>query len=154
MADDRLACCLSASMIATKSDKVEHRAAPRGERWCAASSAGLSTFHLPCCEAPSFAGAFSFFAPATGRADGTILTGARSLLNPPNREKPDMKRPKFEIISDGVDIFIVADGVKVAKRGGPDTPQAKTWVSLEPGWTAMDKPPDTIVIEHNDVRVH
>ena len=62
--------------------------------------------------------------------------------------------PKFEIISDGVDIFVVADGVKIAKRGSPDTPHANTWVSLEPGWTAMDKPPDKVVIEHNGVRVH
>ena len=76
------------------------------------------------------------------------------LLNPPNTEKPEMKPPKFEIISDGVDIFVVADGVKIAKRGSPDTPHANTWVSLEPGWTAMDKPPDKVVIEHNGVRVH
>jgi hypothetical protein len=28
--------------------------------------------------------------------------------------------------------------VKIAKRGHPGTPQAKTWVSLEPGWTVRD----------------
>jgi hypothetical protein len=32
------------------------------------------------------------------------------------------------------DIFVIVDGVKIAKRGRPDTPQARTWVSLEPGW--------------------
>ena len=42
------------------------------------------------------------------------------------------------IISDGEDIFIIADGVKIAKRGHPGTPQAKTWVSLEPGWIVRD----------------
>src|SRR5262245_1853702 len=34
----------------------------------------------------------------------------------------------------GDDIFIVVNGVRIAKRGHPGTPQAKTWVSLEPGW--------------------
>ena len=35
-------------------------------------------------------------------------------------------------------IFVVADGIRIAKRGGPGTPQAKTWVSLEPGWKVFD----------------
>ena len=39
---------------------------------------------------------------------------------------------------DGEDIFIVADGLKIAKRGHPETPQAKTWVSLEPGYIVRD----------------
>jgi hypothetical protein len=51
-----------------------------------------------------------------------------------------MKPPKFEIISDGVDIFVVADGVKIAKRGSPDTPHANTWVRSNrdgPRWTSL-----------------
>lgn len=61
-----------------------------------------------------------------------------------------------EIQSDGTDMFVVVDGVKIARRGRPDTPQAKTWVSLEPGWAARDVgyPPNEIEIEHNGVRVH
>ena len=39
---------------------------------------------------------------------------------------------------DGEDIFIVADDLKIAKQGHPGTPQAKTWVSLEPGWIVRD----------------
>lgn len=35
---------------------------------------------------------------------------------------------------DGYDIFIIVNGMKIAKRGHPGTPQAQTWISLEPGW--------------------
>jgi hypothetical protein len=37
-----------------------------------------------------------------------------------------------KIVGDGVDVFIIVDGVKIAKR------QAKTWVSLEPGWRVLE----------------
>ena len=42
------------------------------------------------------------------------------------------------IISEGEDIFIIADGMKIAKRGHPGTPQAKTCISLGPGWLVRD----------------
>jgi hypothetical protein len=42
------------------------------------------------------------------------------------------KETVVKIVGDGDDIFIVVDGVKIAKR------QAKTWVSLEPGWRVLD----------------
>ena len=41
---------------------------------------------------------------------------------------------EIEIIGDGEDIYIIVDGVKIAKRGHPGTLQAKTWIALEPGW--------------------
>jgi hypothetical protein len=53
----------------------------------------------------------------------------------------------------GDDVFIVFNGVRIAKRGYPDTPQAKTWVSLEPGWRVLDGE-DSIAIEQHGVRVH
>jgi hypothetical protein len=31
------------------------------------------------------------------------------------------------------DIYVVYDGIRIAQRGRPGTPQAKTWISLEPG---------------------
>jgi hypothetical protein len=37
-------------------------------------------------------------------------------------------------IPEDIVYFIVFDGVKIVKRGYPNTPQARTWVSLEPGW--------------------
>jgi hypothetical protein len=67
------------------------------------------------------------------------------------------KKVVFEIIDspDGKDVFVVIDGVKIAKRGRPETKHAGTWVSLEPGWE-VNSPPDHSFIEviHEGVRVH
>jgi len=49
-----------------------------------------------------------------------------------------MKVKECKIETDGNDIFVIADGVTIAKRGHPGTPQAKTWIALEPGWTVRD----------------
>jgi hypothetical protein len=55
-------------------------------------------------------------------------------------QRVNSKRKPWKAIavSDGIDIFIIVDGVKVAKRGRPGTQQAKTWISLEPGWSVRD----------------
>jgi hypothetical protein len=59
------------------------------------------------------------------------------------------------IHSDGTDIFVSVDGVNIAKRGSPNTPQAKTWVSLEPGWSVVDVDfPNGIEVSYQGVRVH
>ena len=57
--------------------------------------------------------------------------------------------------SDGEDLFLLLDGVRIAQRGRPDTRQARTWVSLEPGYTVLS-PPDLseIIVEHHGVRIH
>jgi hypothetical protein len=80
-----------------------------------------------------------------------------------NKMKPG-KVTQCRIECEGQDIFIIADGVKIAKRGHPGTPQAATWVSLEPGWTVCDcrdtytdengEEGRAIEIEYNGVRVH
>ena len=49
-----------------------------------------------------------------------------------------MRLPKTEMASDGRDIFIVIDGVRVAKRGRSSTAEASTWVTLVPGWGIRD----------------
>ena len=41
--------------------------------------------------------------------------------------------------SDGKDAFVVYNGVRIAKRGQPNTPEAGTWVSLEPGFRVFHK---------------
>jgi hypothetical protein len=38
----------------------------------------------------------------------------------------------------GVTLWIVENGVKIARRGYPDTPEAGTWVSLIAGTTVRD----------------
>jgi hypothetical protein len=57
--------------------------------------------------------------------------------------------------SDGKDIFVVFNGVRVAKRGHPNTPQAGTWIALEPGFAVYDdKIIIEITVERNDVLPH
>jgi hypothetical protein len=60
--------------------------------------------------------------------------------------------PTVEIVSEGDDLFVLADGVKIAKRGPPGAAQARTWVSLEPGWRVLDQG-GALVVEHKGVRV-
>jgi hypothetical protein len=36
------------------------------------------------------------------------------------------------------EMYVVAGDKRIAKRGHPDTPQAMTWISLEPGWVVRD----------------
>ena len=52
------------------------------------------------------------------------------------------------------DMFVVVDGVRIARRGYPGTAQAGTWVSLESGWEVVDDGRrNTIAIKHNGVSV-
>ena len=52
------------------------------------------------------------------------------------------------------DLFVVLDGVRIAKRGQPDTPQAKTWISLEPGFVVRDsRDLKAITVEKNGVEI-
>ena len=56
---------------------------------------------------------------------------------------------------EGSDIFVVADGVKIAKLGHPGTLQAKTWVSMDPGFTVRDcDDGDSIEIEYKRQHMH
>jgi hypothetical protein len=53
-------------------------------------------------------------------------------------EPADPSVPSFERTEN--DLFIWFHGLKIAKRGYPGTPQANTWISLEPGWSVLDSP--------------
>src|SRR5215472_14838659 len=54
------------------------------------------------------------------------------------------------IETDGTDAFVVYHGVRIAKRGQPNTPQAGTWVSLEPRFRVSYKGyPAQLVIERD-----
>jgi hypothetical protein len=51
--------------------------------------------------------------------------------------------------SDGIDVFVVYNGTRIAKRADPYTPQAGTWVSLKPGYRVSDKNyPEKLVVEY------
>jgi hypothetical protein len=62
-----------------------------------------------------------------------------------------LQRDGFTLDGDGKDIFVIIDGVKIAKRGRPGSSQARAWVSLEPGWKVTGT--DQIDIEWSGVRV-
>ena len=52
------------------------------------------------------------------------------------------------IESDGIDVFVVYNGTRIAKRADPNTLQAGTWVSLEPGYRVFDKDyPEKLIVE-------
>ena len=67
-----------------------------------------------------------------------------------------MKRklgPECSLGGTGKDIFVVFDGRRIAKRGHPRTPQARTWISLEPGFAVYDDG-DKLVVTLHGTRVH
>jgi hypothetical protein len=62
------------------------------------------------------------------------------------------RRPKAKIVGDDENVYFVFDGVKIAKRGKPGTPQAGMWITLERGWTVNGNYPE-IEVEY-DPTVH
>jgi hypothetical protein len=65
----------------------------------------------------------------------------------------DVDTDDIEVKMEGPDIFVLANGVKIARRGHKGTAQAKTWISLEPGWRVFDGPHATIAVEYAPPRV-
>jgi hypothetical protein len=66
-----------------------------------------------------------------------------------------MDEPICELHNDGENTFVVVDGVKVAKRGRPDTAHAMTWIMLEPGWIVRDvHHGKTIEVRFEGTRIH
>jgi hypothetical protein len=52
------------------------------------------------------------------------------------------------------EMYLELDGLRIAKRGHPDSPQARTWIALEPGYQVLDGRRDeagngSIVINYN-----
>jgi hypothetical protein len=63
--------------------------------------------------------------------------------------------PGLLVVTNQYGLFIEVNGSRVAQHGFPGTPQARTWVSLESGWQAVDDPDlKTIAIKHEGVRVY
>jgi len=56
---------------------------------------------------------------------------------------------KAAIENDGSNVFVTFNGVRIAKRGKPETPQARMWVSIEPGYTVLDGGPSRLVVKYN-----
>jgi hypothetical protein len=66
------------------------------------------------------------------------------------------KEPVCEIHKDdNDDVFILIDGMKIAKRGLPDTAHAMTWIMLEPGWIVRDVDHgNAIEVRFEGARIH
>jgi hypothetical protein len=58
-----------------------------------------------------------------------------------------MNKPAIE--NDGADAFVTFNSVRIAKRGKPQTPQARMWVSIEPGYTVLDGGPSRLVVKYD-----
>jgi hypothetical protein len=57
------------------------------------------------------------------------------------------------VIVDGFPV-VMCDGVKIAERGAPGTPEAYSWVSVEPGYIVRDcADMRTIEVEITEVRI-
>jgi hypothetical protein len=65
-------------------------------------------------------------------------------------------KPIISIEGDGTDMFVVRNGVRIAKRRRDDNPGKRgTWTPLEPGVVVRDAPDMSYLeIEINGVRVH
>jgi hypothetical protein len=58
-----------------------------------------------------------------------------------NDRVTETKQPQTAVAeSDRKDIFICLNGRRVAKRGHPNTPHARKWIPLEPGFAVYDAP--------------
>ena len=68
--------------------------------------------------------------------------------------KPDMAKDtlSIEVVFNGQDCFVIANGLKIAKRG-----VEKNWIPLEPGWTVFYDPydpNDAVKVWYEGARVH
>jgi hypothetical protein len=53
------------------------------------------------------------------------------------------------------DLFIVLDGVRIARRGHPGTPQAETWVSMGvPGFEFVDMEREKVEVKRYGKRLN
>jgi hypothetical protein len=61
---------------------------------------------------------------------------------------------KCKMVSDGHEVFVVFNGVKIAKRGPVATSHTGQWISLEPGYVVRDTADLTAIeVEINGVRL-
>lgn len=56
------------------------------------------------------------------------------------------------LVKTGEDLFLIIDGITIAKRGQPGTPEAETWVSLVPGWSVTGT--DEIRVTYDSKQFH
>jgi hypothetical protein len=53
------------------------------------------------------------------------------------------------------ELFVVVDGIKIAKRGEPGSAYAGRWVALEPGWSIIEfEGGNRLQISYDGARIH
>ena len=57
------------------------------------------------------------------------------IMRPPMTKK---KLPELAVESTGKDLYLVYDGIRIAKRGELGTPEEETWIYLEPGYEVFE----------------
>jgi len=66
------------------------------------------------------------------------------------KRKRKKRQTVLDVLDDGFQTVMEGRDISSSR---PDTPQAKTWVSLEPGWTVTEDGRE-IVITQDAVKVH
>ena len=61
---------------------------------------------------------------------------------------------EVKVIKDGNNFFVEVDGVRIAQRGFPNSPQGGTWSQSNPWEVVGSEDPDTIAIRYNRANVH
>jgi hypothetical protein len=63
--------------------------------------------------------------------------------------------PTCELHQDGGDIFVIVDGVKIAKRTALAAAYTGIWIMLEPGWIVRDAERGTgVEVRFEGARIH
>lgn len=99
------------------------------------------------------------FTPGTLRTSGYAKASdhksSTGLRETTTKTEMYMDDPVCELHEDGDDVFVLVDGMKIARRGRPDTAQAMTWVMLEPGWTVRDVQSGTAIeVRYEGAHIH
>ena len=82
-------------------------------------------------------------------------TSDLSHLGEHKMDKGLLEQSDIKVVGEGRDVFVEVDGVRIARRGYPNSPQAGTWVSLEPGWEVFDGEDfESITVKHTEAQVH
>ena len=61
---------------------------------------------------------------------------------------------EIKLECDDTDMYVLVNGLKIARRGYDGTQHAKAWISLEPGWRVLHINRSTISLEYIQPRVH
>jgi hypothetical protein len=70
-------------------------------------------------------------------------------------DKALLEQSDIKVVGEGKDLFVEVGGVRIARRGHPNSPQAGTWISLAPGWEVFDGEDfESITVKHTEAQVH